>query len=91
MRPSKLLRLYAGTTSLFLNRRWRGEKKNHGSRSRECRISCMEHRYKNVYKKKKRKTTTQQQQDKSLTTRVSREKEKTNISVVGKFSVELAR
>lgn len=89
MRPSKLLRLYAGTTSLFLNRRWGGEKKNHGSRSRECRISCMEHRYKNVYKKKRK--TTQQQQDKSLTTRVSREKEKTNISVVGKFSVELAR
>lgn len=89
MRPSKLLRLYAGTTSLFLNRRWGGEKKNHGSRSRECRVSCMEHRYKNVYKKKRK--TTQQQQDKSLTTRVSREKEKTNISVVGKFSVELAR
>lgn len=44
-----------------------------------------------MYIKKKRKTTTQQQQDKSLTTRVSREKEKTNISVVGKFSVELAR
>lgn len=89
MRPSKLLRLYAGTTSLFLNRRWGGEKKNHGSRSKECRVSCMEHRYKNVYKKKRK--TTQQQQDKSLTTRVSREKEKTNISVVGKFSVELAR
>lgn len=89
MRPSKLLRLYAGTTSLFLNRGWGGEKKNHGSRSRECRVSCMEHRYKNVYKKKRK--TTQQQQDKSLTTRVSREKEKTNISVVGKFSVELAR
>lgn len=41
-----------------------------------------------MYIKKKGK---QQQQDKSLTTRVSREKEKTNISVVGKFSVELAR
>lgn len=88
MRPSKLLRLYAGTTSLFLNRRWGGEKKTMAVDRGSVVFRVWNTGIKMYREKKKGK---QQQQDKSLTTRVSRGKEKTNISVVGKFSVELAR
>lgn len=50
MRASKLLRLYAGTTSLFLNRRWGGEKKNVAARIERTSVFWMEHWYR---KKKK--------------------------------------